>query len=210
MKIALFGASGMIGQRILHEALGRGHEVTAIVRNPDRVPAREGVRVVGASAADAEQVAHAVAGHDVVISSIAPDRTDAQTLIVMTHALIAGLRQAGVKRAVVVGGAGSLEVAPGVVLLNTPNFPAFLLPIAKAHADMLDIYRGVTDLEWTNISPPAQIEPGERTNTFRLGGDELLRDAHGKSAISCEDFAIALLNEVENPQAIRRRITVAY
>ncbi len=210
MKIALLGASGMIGQRILNEAVQRGHEVTAIVRNPDRVSAREHVQVTTANATDADQVANAVRGHDVVISSIAPNREDAQSLITSTHGLIAGLRKAGVKRVVVVGGAGTLEVAPGVSLMTMPNFPAFIIPIAKAHGEVLAIYRGITDLDWTNVSPSANIQPGERTNTFRVGGDDLLKDAAGKSAISCEDFAIAVLDEVERPQAIQRRITVGY
>jgi putative NADH-flavin reductase len=210
MKIALFGASGTIGQRILNEALERGHEVTAIVRNPERVPPRERVHVRSATATDAEQVANAIAGHDAVISAIAPDRKEAATLITAIHGLLAGLRRAGVKRFVMVGGAGSLEVAPGVQVMDGPNFPAFLLPIAKAHGEVLAICRGVEDLDWTNISPSATIAPGERTNTFRIGSDELLKDAAGKSAISSEDYAIAVLNEVEHPQAIRRRITVGY
>jgi putative NADH-flavin reductase len=128
------------------------------------------------------------------------------------HALIQGLSKAGVKRLLIVGGAGSLEVAPGLHLLDTPEFPAVVKPFAAAHRDALEVYRkeAPSDLEWTYLSPAGVIAPGERTGQFRLGTDQLLTDEQGRSHISVEDFAIALLNELEQPQAIRRRITVAY
>lgn len=211
MQIALIGASGMIGRRILDEALARGHAVTAIARNTERLSdVRDKVNVVAGNALDANSVASAVAGHDVVISTVPPERDNPQSVVTAAHALIDGLKRAGVRRLVVVGGAGSLEVAPGVQLFDTPEFPAAWKPGAVAHGDALAVYRQETELEWTFVSPAGMIMPGERTGQFRIGGDQLLTDEKGESRISCEDFAIALLDEVEKPQFIRRRFTAAY
>jgi uncharacterized protein len=135
----------------------------------------------------------------------------AQTIVDAAHALIAGLKTAGVRRLVVVGGAGSLEVASGVHLVDTPEFPAAWKGVALAHRDALSVYRAEAgDLDWTYVNPAAFIAPGERTGTFRLGGDRLMTDAHGQSRVSAEDFAIALLDEVEHPRHVRQRFTVAY
>jgi putative NADH-flavin reductase len=212
MKVALYGASGIIGQRILNEALSRRHTVTAVVRDPSKVPARNSVQVVAGNVLDPQSVAATVTGHDAVITAFGPSGgQDPQTVAEAARALVTGLKAAGVKRLVVVGGAGSLEVAPGVKLIDTPQFPAGLKPIAQAHSDALDVYRrDGTDLDWTYLSPAALIEPGERTGQFRLGGDQLLTDAQGQSRISAEDYAIALLDEVETPKQVRQRFTVAY
>ncbi len=127
------------------------------------------------------------------------------------RAQIAGLKAAGVKRLIVVGGAGSLEVAPGVQVVDTPEFPAAWKGIALAHRDALEVYRKEGgELEWTYFSPPALIEPGERTGKFRVGSDQLLVDGTGQSQISAEDYAIALLDEVETPRHVRKRFTAAY
>jgi putative NADH-flavin reductase len=157
-------------------------------------------------------VATAVAGHDAVVSAFGPSGTQGvETVGEAARSLIAGLKQAGVRRLVFVGGAGSLEVAPGVRLEDLPQFPAAWKPIAQAHTDALDVFRQQgDDLDWTYLSPAALIEPGERTGTFRLGGDRFLTDAEGQSRISAEDYAIALLDEVEDPKHIRQRFTVAY
>jgi hypothetical protein len=212
MNIALFGATDTIGKRIAKEALARGHQVTAIVRDPARLRlADNSLRVVGGDVLDAGSVAATVVGHDAVISSIGPraDESDPQMLVQAAHALIAGLGRAGVKRLVVVGGAGSLEVAPGVRLVDTPNFPAPWKPLALAHTDALEVYH-TSDLDWTFFSPAALIQPGERTGHYRTGTDQLVTDAEGNSSISAEDYAVALLDEIEQPQFIRRRFTVAY
>ncbi len=208
MKIALFGAKGTIGQRILKEAVERGHEVTVIVRDPATYEGTE--KVAAGDATTAESVAAAVAGQEVVISAIGPGLGgNLNVLTAAATSLTDGLKQAGVSRLLIVGGAGSLEIAPGVRLIDTPAFPEAWKPIAQAHADALDIYR-TADLDWTYFSPAALIEPGERTGSFRLGTDQLLTDEQGQSRISAEDFAIALLNQVEKPEYIRQRITIAY
>jgi putative NADH-flavin reductase len=148
-----------------------------------------------------------------VISAVGPGhggREDAETVVTTTNALIAGLRAAGVARLIVVGGAGSLETAPGVRHVDDPGFPEMYKAIALAHGDALAIYRGVTDLDWTYISPAAVIGPGPRTRVFRIGGEQLLTDSGGKSFISYDDFAVGLVEQLEHPSAIRKRITLAY
>ncbi|MBV9506382.1 MAG: NAD(P)-dependent oxidoreductase [Acidobacteriia bacterium] len=207
MKIAIFGASGTIGQRILKEALSRGHQVTAVTRGSTKV---DGVPSVPGDVLDAASVAQAVKGTDVVINSVGPRPGDDPEMVPRAaHALIEGVKQAGVKRLLIVGGAGSLEVAPGVQLVDTPEFPQAWKGIANAHRDALAVYRKA-DLDWTYFSPAIFIQPGERTGRYRLGGDEVLKDDKGDSKISAEDYAIALLDEVENPKLGRKRVTVAY
>lgn len=213
MKIAIFGASGMIGQRIVNEALARGHEITAVVRDPAKfTPADASIKVVQGDVLDADAIAKAVAGHDVVVSSVGPahDGSSAPRLLVNSaHALIAGLKKAGVPRLIVVGGAGSLEVAPGLKLFDTPEFPEAWRAGAKEHGEGLEIYRASTDLDWTFISPPMIIAPGERTGKYQQGFEQLLSNAEGQSTISCEDYAVALLDVVESGKFKRQRITVA-
>ena len=212
MKIALFGAGGAIGQSIAEEALLRGHQVTAVVRDPAKFKlAHEKLTVVKGDASDAESVATAVTGQDAVISAVGPTGGDTASkfLVNVAHGLINGLTRAGVSRLVVVGGAGSLEVAPGLQLVDAPVFPAALRGIALAHRDSLDVFRTV-DLNWTYISPPALIEPGERTGKYRQGRTQLLADEQGNSRISIPDYAIALLDEVESGTAFRSQTTVAY
>lgn len=212
MKIALFGASGTIGQRILTEALARGHQVTAIVRNPATIKTSAGeISAIKGDALNPTNVAETVTGHDLVISAISPDQGGSvEVLVQAANSLLEGVKQAGVERLLIVGGAGSLEVAPGVQLVDTDAFPAAWKPLALAHRDALDVYRTNDDLNWTYFSPAAFIAPGERTGQYRTGTDQLLSDDQGQSRISTEDFAIALLDEVENPRFSRRRLTVAY
>lgn len=209
MKIALYGATGMIGQSILKEALLRGHDVTAIVRDPSKLTPADHMRAVKGDVLDTAGVAATVKGHDAVISSINAPNDDPQVFVRAAHSLIDGLKQAGVKRLISVGGAGSLEIAPGVKLFDTPDFPAAWRPGAKALGDALEVYR-TADLDWTFVSPAMMIAPGERTGKFRVGGDQLLTDANGESKISVDDYAIALLDELEQPKNLRRRMTVAY
>ena len=214
MKIALYGATGSIGQRILAEALRRGHEVTAIVRDPSRLNAAPGTNlsVVTGDAQDTANVAALVAGHDAVIGSISGRRDgDADLIPAAARSLIEGSTKAGVKRLLWVGGAGSLEVAPGVRLIDSPSFPEIYLPEAKAGIEVLNTFRALPEgLDWTYFSPAAEIAPGERTGKFRTAGDQLVVDAEGKSHISIEDYAVALLDEIENPKHIRERFTVGY
>lgn len=216
MKLALFGANGMAGSRIAQEALMRGHDVTAVIRDRYRFSlSHPHLIVVVGNVLDPANVAEIVQGHDAVISTVGPgadkasDPTLAQDVIKAAHSLIDGLTHAGVQRLVVVGGAGSLEVAPGVQAVDTPEFPASYRPASVAHREALALYKTV-DLDWTYISPAGIFEPGERTGKYRVGTDQLLVDEQGVSRISSEDYAIALLNEVEQPKSIRRHMTVAY
>ena len=211
MKIVLFGASGALGQRILTETLARGHEVTAVVRDPATFDqTKENVKIVSGDVLDSSSVQRVATGAGAVISAVGPGGGDPQLVRKAAHSLLNGLTRAGVKRLLVVGGAGSLEVAPEVQLLDTPEFPAAWKPIAVAHRDALDIYYTATGLDWTYFSPAAMIAPGERRGRYRTGSDQLLTDTQGQSHISSEDFAVAILDEVEQPQAIRQRVTVAY
>ncbi|WP_038359461.1 NAD(P)-dependent oxidoreductase [Bosea sp. UNC402CLCol] len=203
MKIALIGASGFIGSRLLAELASRGHNVTAIVRNPEKVAAKPGVTAVKGDVFDKDGLAKLLAGHDAVISAVHFSASDPQTLL-------AAVKQSGVKRYLVVGGAGSLEVAPGVKLFDTPDFPAAYLDEARKGGAFLDLLKPEQGLDWTFLSPSALIQPGERTGKFRLGTDQLLVDAKGNSAISAEDYAVALVDELEKPAHSRRRFTIGY
>jgi putative NADH-flavin reductase len=203
MKVALIGASGNIGSQILAEALSRGHQVTGIARNVEKIVAKPGVTPKRGDLADTAGMAALLRGHDAVISSVRFKTFNAAQLI-------DPVKQSGVKRLIVVGGAGSLEVKPGVALLDTPEFPAVAKEEATAGRETFDALRQQNDLEWTFLSPSAMIGPGERTGKFRLGKDQLLVGADGKSRISIPDFAIALVDELEKRQHIRQRFTVGY
>jgi hypothetical protein len=212
MKVAVFGAAGAVGRAITAELLARGYAVTAITRGGAPV---EGLVVPLATgdAADPASVARLAAGRDAVVSAIGPQHgaeTPEDSLVGGARGLIGGVRKAGVRRLVVVGGPGSLEVSPGVRLLDTPGFPAEWKPVALAHAAALADYRRAGDLDWTYVSPAAVMRAGERTGAFRIGGDQLLADETGRSRISFADFAIAVADVLERGEAIRRRITVAY
>jgi putative NADH-flavin reductase len=198
----------MIGSRILNELLRRGHTVTAVVRDPSKI-AQAGVTVRAGDVLDAHSVAETAKGADAVISAYAPPADTTERLSAATRSLIAGLQEAGVRRFLMVGGAGSLEAAPGLPLMDTPNFPAIYKPYAIAHRDALAVLRQA-NLDWTNISPAALIEPGERTGKYRTGGEILLTDADGQSRISAEDYAVAMVDELEHPRHVRQRFTIAY
>jgi len=208
MNVVLFGATGMIGSRVLKELVSRGHKVTAVVRDPSRVPGEPNVKAVKGDVLNPAEVAAVVRGSDAVISSYNP-LPNAPLIVDATKSLIAGLKQAGVKRFIEVGGAGSLFVAPNVRLIDAPDFPEEYRAVADAHADALEVLRG-SDLDWTYFSPALLIQPGERTGKFRLGEDALVADEKGNSRISAEDYAIALVDELENPKYIRRRFTIGY
>ena len=203
MKIAVIGASGNAGSRISVELVRRGYSVTAIVRNPEKVAAQSGVTPVKGDVMDQAGLARLLAGHDAAISSVHFLASDPAKLI-------AAAKESKVGRYLVVGGAGSLEVAPGVRLVTTPNFPVAYKAEAEAGAAFLDLLRAEKELNWTFLSPSALFVPGERTGKFRLGTDQLLTAADGKSSISFEDFAVALADEIERPVHIRQRFTVGY
>jgi len=208
MNVVLYGASGMIGSRILKELLHRGHTVTAVVRNPANVTA-VGAYVVLGDVTDADSVAATAKGADAAISAYSPPKGDEPVISAAVLALLEGLEKAGVRRLIVVGGAGSLEVAPGVQLVDAPNFPEEYRAIALAHRDVLPLLHD-SELDWTCFSPAASIQPGQRTGKFRLGGTQLVTDEKGESRISAEDYAVALVDELENPKHLRRQFTAAY
>lgn len=203
MKIALIGATGFIGSRLLAELTSRGHQVTAIVRNPEKVPQGAGITALKGDVYDNDGLAASLAGHDAVMSAVHFTASDPAVLL-------AAVKQSGVARYLVVGGAGSLEVAPGVKLFDTQEFPAIYLDEAKKGGAYLELLEGESSLDWTFLSPSALIEPGERTGKFRLGKDQLLVDGNGQSRISAEDYAIALVDELETPAHSRQRFTVGY
>jgi putative NADH-flavin reductase len=203
MKVAFIGASGNVGSKVLAEILSRGHEVTAIVRNPDKLAAQPKLTVKRGDVHDQPGLTKLLAGHDAVISAVHFSDSEAAKLL-------GAVKQSDVKRYLVVGGAGSLEVKPGLTLVETPEFPAVYKKEAQAGGDYLKLLRGETQLDWTFLSPSAVIAPGTRTGKFRLGGDQLLVGADGKSFISQEDYAIAMTDELEHPKHSRRRFTVGY
>ncbi|MBU9456414.1 NAD(P)-dependent oxidoreductase [Burkholderia multivorans] len=208
LNIALFGATGMIGSRIAAEAARRGHRVTALSRRPGA--AGDGIAAQAADLFDPASVAAALPGHDVVASAYGPKQDDAANVVAAVKALVEGARRAGLKRVVVVGGAGSLEVAPGKQLVDTEGFPAEYKAVALAHRDALDYLKTVDDLDWTFFAPAALIAPGERTGTFRTGTGKLIVDANGDSRISAEDYAVAFVDALEQRRFVREIATVAY
>lgn len=203
MKVVIFGATGRIGSRLLNEALARGHEVTAIVRDPARLQERERLAVKKGDLRDEAALIPSVAGHDAILSAV--HFTDAGADVFLRIA-----RGADVGRLLVTGGAGSLQVAPGLQLLDSPDFPAPFRLEAEAGRSFLQTLQSSSDVDWTFLSPSMIIAPGERTGKFRLGRDELLRDPAGHSRISMEDFAVAMLDELEQPRHRRTRFTVGY
>lgn len=207
MKIALIGATGFVGSKILAESLERGHDVTAIVQKASALPTAPGLQSVEADATDADALAAAVAGHDIVVSAFNPGRDPDGA---GTQAIIDGVKRSGVGRLLVVGGAGTLEIAPGQRVIDQPGFPAEWKGGALRTAAFLDQLRAESDLDWAFVSPAAHLEPGERTGRYRVGGDRLLIDEAGESRISLQDYAVAMLDEAESPQHHRARFSVAY
>ncbi len=207
MKVVLYGASGNAGQRIYEELKARGHEVTAVVRNPEKLAA--GVKSKSDDLSSADRIAEIIAGADAVISAYAPPQNDTDQLIGVTERQIEAVRKAGNPRLIVVGGAGSLEVAPGVTLLESGHLPAPWVPIATSHAKALALLEA-SDINWTYFSPAAFFEPGERTGKYRLGSRSLIANDKGESRISMEDYAIALVDELEKPSHEKARFTIGY
>ena len=213
MNIALIGATGFVGAAILQEALNRGHVVTAIVRNPDKLHAHPNLRALKGDIYNQQELARLVAGHEAVISAFNPGWTNPDIYneqVKGTRAIINGVKNAGIKRLLFVGGAGSLEVRPGVQSVDLPGFPAEYKQGALATREALTMLRQETGLDWSFLSPSADVFPGQRTGQFRLGTDQLLKDAKGESRISVQDYAMAMIDELEKPTHIRQRFTVGY
>jgi putative NADH-flavin reductase len=217
MKIALIGASGFVGSHILKEALDRGHQVTAIVRNPEKITEKHpNLQAKKGDVFNTEEIAKLVSGHDAVISSYNagwqnPNLYD--DFLKGSQAIQEGVKKSGVKRLIVVGGGGSLEIAPGVQLVDTPQFPAEWKSGALAARDYLNIIRKEDELDWTFFSPAIEMHHGikdGRTGKYRLGTDQPVFDANGASRLSPEDLSIVLVDELDNKKFIRKRFTAAY
>ena len=210
MKVALYGATGKSGSRILKELVSRGHQVIAIVRNPAKLsqPA-PGVLITQDDLSDSKKIAAAVDGAEAVISAYAPPQDDVDAIVGVTQRQVEALNHGSNVRLIVVGGAGGLNVAPGVTLVDSGYLPEPYLPIAKAHVKALNVLRAST-IDWTYLAPAAYFEPGQRTGKFRLGTDELIANEQQESRISMEDYAIALVDELEKPQHRRQRFSIGY
>ncbi|GHE37345.1 NAD-dependent epimerase/dehydratase family protein [Streptomyces vinaceus] len=214
-KIALFGATGTIGTRVLREALDRGHEVTAVVRDPAKL-ADSGAEVMLGDVLDPHSVAEAAAGQDVVVSAVGPGGGDPAVLVTAAKSLIGGVCTLGPDvprpRVVVVGGAGSLRTPQGPLVSAEPGIPEPVRALMQAHAEALDFLRTVPveEVSWTCLSPAAQVAPGTRTGTYRLGLDDLVVEEDGLSRISTEDYAVALVDEIERDGHPGKRFTVGY
>jgi putative NADH-flavin reductase len=214
MRILVFGAGGSIGGRVVNEAVGRGHDVTAVLRRGSSASA-DGARVVTGDVRDPLPVLRD-GPHDAVVSAVGAaalsDTPDYPIYLDAAEVLVDSLRalREAAPRLLVVGGAGSLRAPSGARVIDTPEFPAQFREEALAQSRALEFLRSVSDVRWTYVSPAAMIEPGERTREFRVGGDDLLVDATGHSRISMEDYAVAMLDEIEEPRAVGRRMTVAY
>jgi putative NADH-flavin reductase len=214
MKVALIGATGFVGTAVLNEALNRGYDVTAIARDPKKVNvASDKLTLVAADVYDADKLADVLKGNDAVVNTFNagwanPDLYN--DFIKGSEAIQQATKLAGVKRLLVVGGAGSLYAAPGLQLVDTPQFPEEWKTGATAARDYLNTIKKEEELDWTFLSPAINLHPGTRTGKFRLGTDEPVFDADGKSEISVEDMAVAILDELENNQFVKRRFTLGY
>ncbi|MEV6873183.1 NAD(P)H-binding protein [Amycolatopsis sp. NPDC051128] len=211
MRIAVFGGTGRLGTRVVSEAVARGHDVTSVSRRPDLGRHPGGVRAATGDAVRPAPVAALAAGHDVLLSVIKPELIGSTTSVVLAaRAFLAALADRPGTRLLVVGGAGTLLDDDGTRLVDQPGFPAFAKPYAMGHAAALDVYSADRVADWVYLSPPDDLEPGERTGGYRLGTDRLLRGEDGTSRISMEDLAVALLDEAENRKHQRERYTVGY
>jgi uncharacterized protein len=218
MKIALIGATGFVGSQILAEALRRGHKVTAIVRHPQRLAPRRNLAIVQADVLHRDELAKILRGHDVVISSYNPKRGTPGPEVFHRHvrghrAIIAATKHSGVKRFLAVGGAASLKTPGGVEFLDSPEFPAAFEPFKPGIRGTRELYyllKREPGLDWVFLAPSVIIVPGKRTGKFRLGKDHVLYDEKGKSHISLQDYAVAMVDELEHPEHHRERFTVGY
>ena len=216
MKVALIGASGFVGKAILNELIKRGHQVTAIVRNPENITQTENVKAITANALDANEVAETVKGHDAVISAYNAGWANPNLyneFLQGSKAIQEGVKKSGIKRLIIVGGGGSLYVAEGLQLVDTPEFPQEFKAGASSARDYLNILKEEKELEWTFLSPAIEMQQGtsgERKGAYRKGLDHPVFDANNRSIISVEDTAVAIVDELEHPQHIRQRFTIAY
>jgi putative NADH-flavin reductase len=214
-NIVIIGASGFIGSSILKEALARGHRIKAIARNPEKITLKNpNLTLQIGDVSSSQLVSKLCTGADVVISAYNPGWKNpdiANDTLKIYPAILEGVKKSGVKRFLIVGGAGSLFISPGLRLMDTGNIPEPFLSAIKSLARFyLDILAAEKTLDWVFFSPAENIAPGKRTGKFHLGKDDMIFDSDGKSNISVEDYAMAMLDEVENPSHHRERFTIGY
>jgi uncharacterized protein len=209
MNVVVYGATGNSGKEIVKELLSRGHTVTGVARKVSSLKAEKGLTVKTDDLSKVDAIAAVIKGADAVVSAYAPPPDNTDAMIGVTEREIEAVKKTGAKRLLVVGGAGLLEVAPGVTLIKSGHLPAEYLPIATAHEKALGVLRA-SDINWTYLSPGAYFVPGDRTGKFRLGTKELVSDAKGESKISFADYAIALVDEIEKPAHERGLFSVGY
>jgi len=209
MNVTLYGGAGRIGTRILNELLSRGHKVKAVVRDVSKVNAAPNLTIAQGDLSAASVIADASRGSDVIISSYGPKPENPLEIVDVNKRLVEAVKQSGVPRLITVGGAASLEVAPGRQLFDEPTFPEAWKGIAGAHREALKVLKGC-DINWTCLSPATMIMPGERTGKYRTGTNNLVVQENGKSEISMEDYAIAIVDEMEKPKHERMRFSVGY
>lgn len=215
MKVALIGASGFVGKTVLNELLQKGHQVTAVVRNADRLAPKQGLNIIKADATDVETLTDLVKGYEVVISAFNPGWGNPniyEDFLSGSKAIQEGVRRSGVKRFLVIGGAGSLFI-DGKQLVDSPEFPPEYKDGAMAARDYLNYLKTETELDWIFLSPAIEMHPGTsgiRKGNYRTGTDNPVFDKDGRSVISVEDIAVAIVDEIEDPQFSRQRFTVAY
>lgn len=215
LNIVVLAASGQAGRTILSELISRGHKVTAVLRSPDKLP--DSIRKVQDDLSDTDRISEIIRGADAVVSAYGPPKIDrfftdvnyTDSLAEVTKREIEAVKRVNVPRLIVVGGAGSLWFSPGVKVLDSGHWPEILIPIATSHMKAFAALRD-SGINWTYFSPPMLIDPGVRTGKFRLGGDDAIFDENGKSWISFEDYAVALVDELENPKYERTRFTIGY
>ncbi|NUT77617.1 NAD(P)H-binding protein [Pseudomonas sp. C1C7] len=216
MKVVVLAATGKAGRATVSELLSRGHEVTAVARSPEKLPSS--VTSIADDLSSADKLASIIKGADAVVSAFGPSTDDPRyfsdvsytdQLVSVTERVIEAVSKTGVPRLIVVGGAGSLWLSPGVTVLNSGHWPEQYVPIATSHVKAFAALKA-SSINWTYFSPPMMIAPGIRTGKFRLGGDDVVFDDKGKNWISFEDYAVALVNELEKPEHEYGRFTIGY
>jgi len=210
MKVALYGATGAAGSRILKELVSRGHHVTAVVRDAAKLPqSGPNVRVKQGDLSDPKSITAAVGDVEAVISAYGPPKNDLEAIEGVTERQVEALKGKTGVRLIVVGGAGGLNIAPGLTLVDSEYMPEPYKPIARAHVKAFNVLKAST-IDWTYFAPAAFFEPGQRTGEFRLGKDELISNTQQESRISMEDYAVALVDELEKPRHRRQRFSIGY
>lgn len=214
-NIVLIGASGFVGTAILNELLNRGHKVTAIVRDPTKVTASNpNLKVVQADVTDTDVLIEASKGKDAVISAYNPGWKNPniyEETLKNYPLIVDSMKKAGVERLLIVGGAGTLFYAPGKMVMDADDIPAKLLPGIKSLGEFyLNTLRKENDIDWIFLSPAANMTPGERTGKFRIGKDDLVVGVNGDSNISVEDYAVAMVDELEQKHHHKERFTIGY